>query len=213
MKLTYKDALALLDKVTDANGKKIDFGIRPLVAALHLNGIPTTSSCEGHLDRGCPYPWIDISSDVDVTKPEGEPDPMVTSIGDSLQRLAKDSGNVRLLSTTVVFEANDRRYYIGATPENIQYRPIVEKGDGLALKQANRRILSKFSDLLDSFYTHHHVRYENMLGIEAMGSFGAVRLQCIGSIAADLNEEANSEFLAAAQAEMNDFAEYLKNLH
>jgi hypothetical protein len=53
-----------MDDVGDALGKKIDPGIRKTVVALNVIGLPPQMSCEGHLDRGCPHPWIDI----------GEPD-------------------------------------------------------------------------------------------------------------------------------------------
>lgn len=38
----------------------IDEGILPLVVGLWAHGISTTSSCEGHLDHGEPYPWVNI---------------------------------------------------------------------------------------------------------------------------------------------------------
>lgn len=30
-----------------------------------VNGFKTTGSCEGHIDRGLPYPWIDISHEIE----------------------------------------------------------------------------------------------------------------------------------------------------
>lgn len=47
-------------KVTDKLGKPIDAGIFDTVMALNVLGVPTTMSCEGHLDHGLPYPWVDI---------------------------------------------------------------------------------------------------------------------------------------------------------
>jgi len=38
----------------------VDGKIKPLVAALRWHGFPTTMSCEGHMDRGNPFPWIEI---------------------------------------------------------------------------------------------------------------------------------------------------------
>lgn len=49
-----------MDDVGDRLGKKIDSGIRETVVALNVIGLPPEASCEGHLDRGCPHPWIDI---------------------------------------------------------------------------------------------------------------------------------------------------------
>lgn len=52
-----------MSRTIDRLGKRIDAGIMDCVAALNVNDIRTSASCEGHLDWGCPYPWIDVESD------------------------------------------------------------------------------------------------------------------------------------------------------
>lgn len=52
-----------MSRTIDKLGKRIDAGIMDCVAALNVNDIRTSASCEGHLDWGCPYPWIDVESD------------------------------------------------------------------------------------------------------------------------------------------------------
>jgi hypothetical protein len=42
---------------------QIDEGILETVVAFSAPDIPTSMSCEGHLDHGLPYPWIDIESE------------------------------------------------------------------------------------------------------------------------------------------------------
>jgi hypothetical protein len=49
-------------RTVDRLGKHIDAGILDTVVALNANGINTTASCEGHLDWGAPYPWVDVDS-------------------------------------------------------------------------------------------------------------------------------------------------------
>jgi hypothetical protein len=44
----------------DGLGERVDPGIKDTVVALNLLGIPTVSSCEGHLDHGRTLPWVDI---------------------------------------------------------------------------------------------------------------------------------------------------------
>jgi hypothetical protein len=44
--------------VTDRIGMPIDPGIFETVVALNALDIPTSMSCEGHLDHGLPYPWV-----------------------------------------------------------------------------------------------------------------------------------------------------------
>ena len=49
-----------VENIADKLGKKIDGGIKEAVIAFRLNGFRTDGSCEGHLDWGYPYPWVDI---------------------------------------------------------------------------------------------------------------------------------------------------------
>lgn len=46
----------------DALDMPVDPGIKPMVVALRYLGFNTTASCEGHLDWGFPYPWVEIDS-------------------------------------------------------------------------------------------------------------------------------------------------------
>ncbi len=45
---------------TDKLGTPLDPGIEETVIALNLLGLQTVQSCEGHLDHGCPYPWVTV---------------------------------------------------------------------------------------------------------------------------------------------------------
>lgn len=45
---------------TDNLGMPVDPGIFETVVALNLLGLHTFQSCEGHLDHGCPYPWVTV---------------------------------------------------------------------------------------------------------------------------------------------------------
>ncbi len=44
----------------DALKMPVEKGIRETVLMLNVLGFTTLMSCEGHLDRGLPYPWVDI---------------------------------------------------------------------------------------------------------------------------------------------------------
>ena len=54
------EARADVNKITDGLGMPIDEGIKETVVAFRVSGFPTTGSCEGHLNRGTSYPWVDI---------------------------------------------------------------------------------------------------------------------------------------------------------
>jgi hypothetical protein len=58
--LKWNEVATRFERVTDKLGKRIDTGIFETVVAFNMAGIPTRASCEGHLDWGLPYPWVDI---------------------------------------------------------------------------------------------------------------------------------------------------------
>ena len=49
-----------VEAMKDSKGEPVDEKIKDLVIGLRRWGIKTEFSCEGHLDHGLPYPWIDI---------------------------------------------------------------------------------------------------------------------------------------------------------
>lgn len=70
-------------KVTDRLGKPIDAGIFDTVVALNMLGIPTSMSCEGHLDRGLPHPWIDV----DLPEPANYYPPEIAQMKEDIRLL------------------------------------------------------------------------------------------------------------------------------
>lgn len=61
---TWEETAAYFRRVTDKLGKKIDTGIFETVVTLNMAGIATRASCQGHLDWGLPYPWIDLEPEM-----------------------------------------------------------------------------------------------------------------------------------------------------
>lgn len=56
-----KEIKRKVEQMRSGLGIPVDEKIKPLVIGLHFCGIKeTTFSCEGHLDHGVPYPWVDI---------------------------------------------------------------------------------------------------------------------------------------------------------
>lgn len=52
--------MAEVEKITDSLGKGIDEKIKETVAAFLAHGFTTSASCEGHIDHGLPYPWVEV---------------------------------------------------------------------------------------------------------------------------------------------------------
>lgn len=60
---SWEDAEAFVRRITDGQGCPIDEGIVETVVAFNLLGLRTSQSCEGHLEGGWPYPWVDFETD------------------------------------------------------------------------------------------------------------------------------------------------------
>ena len=52
--------LKKVDLLADGLGHPIDLGIKKPVANFLYKNYETTASCQGHLDWGLPFPWIDF---------------------------------------------------------------------------------------------------------------------------------------------------------
>lgn len=57
---TWDEGCAEVARFADALGSPIDAGIFDTVVVLNLLRMTTYQSCEGHLDHGCPYPWVTL---------------------------------------------------------------------------------------------------------------------------------------------------------
>ena len=62
---TWDETVKHFTNVTDKLGKGIDAGIFETVVVLNILEVRTTQSCEGHLEWGVPYPWIDIQPEIE----------------------------------------------------------------------------------------------------------------------------------------------------
>lgn len=59
---SWEEARAFAGRIADRLGCPIDDGILETVVALNILGFRTCQSCEGHLEGGLPYPWIDFET-------------------------------------------------------------------------------------------------------------------------------------------------------
>ncbi len=48
-----------VEKCVDKLGKGIDEGIKDTVIFLNALDLPTSDSCEGHIERGLPVPYVE----------------------------------------------------------------------------------------------------------------------------------------------------------
>lgn len=59
----WEEMAKKVDSITDALGLQIDSNIKKTVIVLNLLGFTTSASCEGHLDQGLAYPWVDFETE------------------------------------------------------------------------------------------------------------------------------------------------------
>jgi len=61
-KRTFQQCFDDLRGIGDKLGMPIDEGVMLVVAALNMHEIATIQSCEGHLEWGYAYPWVEFQS-------------------------------------------------------------------------------------------------------------------------------------------------------
>lgn len=57
----WNETFARFSRTTDRLDKPIDPGIPEIVVAPNMLSIPTAQFCEGHLDHGLAYSWINLA--------------------------------------------------------------------------------------------------------------------------------------------------------
>lgn len=62
----WNSFVSRVESITDGLGKTVDSGIKETVVAFLANDLETSGSCEGHLDRARPYPWVHVEYVLDT---------------------------------------------------------------------------------------------------------------------------------------------------
>jgi hypothetical protein len=58
----WQEIVRRVESIRDRLGQPVDGQIKHAVCALIANGFETSASCQGHVGRGLPWPWIEIES-------------------------------------------------------------------------------------------------------------------------------------------------------
>lgn len=174
-----------LKLTVDRLGMNIDEGIFETVLYLNAHGLNTTASCEGHLDRGLAFPWVEFSSK------EAE------SAQEKFYELSKQRD--------LLLKENNNNY---------ESSEINEKSEEMWKQQAdadslNREIAENLIDLLNKFYKDKQQDIDSRLIITSIGS--AFRLLSQGGIFQKGRiEDQRENFLKNYKNEMKEFTEFLK---
>ncbi len=183
---SYREMCEQVSTFTDKLGMLIDPGIFEMVVILNLLGLHTFQSCEGHLDHGCPYPWVTII-DEERSRTFNR---MWLSVCE-LEEQAKAS------KTAIAYDR-----YLSA---DIQLRTLLAKWE------AEDRTFRQITLLLDTFYAEQGIQTSPTRLLVKHLHPGTYRLEPgLSLVAKELPDELKAAYLARSQAEMLAFTTFLK---
>jgi len=139
-----------VDKWGDGLGLGIDVGIKETVIVLNLLGFKTAASCQGHMDRGVPAPWIDFDLE------DSEMNGMQKEFTTFLKELQKK-------------ESELEQKYPSASDMNLKeeaLKPLWKKRIemGNQLERLSREKMMALRDVINRFYKKHGYRtYDKIL--------------------------------------------------
>lgn len=183
---------AEVEHKVDKRGMVIDNGIKRLVVSLKAHGFGTTGSCEGHLDRGFPYPWVEVESELAEKLLS---DPRYNVLGEKARLFTKKQANM------TISEINEYEQSV-----NSQIKMNEEAFERLTL-------------VLRDFYKANPPNRPEGVQLEIQkGPWNQSRIQPKGmsslprvkEIQSYWSEEQKAANLAAYRKEIDRFAEFLK---
>lgn len=186
-----------VDLWVDQLGCPIDSEIKEIVVALNAMGIKTTASCEGHLDHGYAYPWVEL----EIDSPDFEQ--LVDDFNTTLKLIEIEESLLEEKYPNLSFlELMDR-------PEAMELLGLYQQRF-LIMKsydQSKMKSLEFFNTLIDLFYENHKVSYDTTL----IFSVEKQRLVNVGAERQIVrSEELQISKLNEYREEMNNFAMFLK---
>ncbi|WP_420421497.1 hypothetical protein [Simkania sp.] len=85
----WREMEECVTEVRDGRGMPIDDQIKDLVIVLNLLGIKTSQSCEGHLNWGLPFPWVEFCPWEDITKLDAQKEKVLEKIAEIESEIAR----------------------------------------------------------------------------------------------------------------------------
>ncbi|PIY74628.1 MAG: hypothetical protein COY85_02660, partial [Candidatus Portnoybacteria bacterium CG_4_10_14_0_8_um_filter_40_50] len=141
-----------VENIGDRIGRPIDEGIRETVAMFKANELPTSDSCEGHVERGLPVPYVEVSA-------PNEPQERFVGQNEVFEKVAKKYNiTPEEAKTSKIDEA-----YWEAMKECSQNE---ETEEYKKWNEENEKLLAKGQGLLEEFYKERQVEPNVKLQIE-----------------------------------------------
>ncbi len=192
------------EKIVDALGYGIDDGIKETVTAFNISGLPTSSSCEGHLNRGLLLPWVKVSA-------PSEPKDRFVVGEDTISRIAKKYD----IPEEDVRRANNKNAWIELRDELSNKDETKEYIDW---REKNKKLINRANTFLTDFYKEHKaidgirlVVSENSEGDFHIHSKSEYAVMPISEkVFSSEEKRGHLEIQELARKEMNLFTEFLR---
>ena len=182
----YQEMHERVATFTDKLGMPIDPGIFETVVALNLLELHTFQSCEGHLDHGCPYPWVTI---IDEERSRTFNRTWLSMC--VLEEQAKAS------RTATAYD-----YYLSAD---------IELRAQLARWEAEDLVFRQITELFDAFYAEQERQTNPPRLLVRRLHPGTYRIEPgFSLVVKELPDDLKATYLARGQAEMQAFTSSLK---
>ena len=179
-KAQWDKMYARMSKMTDKLGRGIDAGIMDTVVVLNLLELPTTGSCEGHLDRASGAPWVHVGTN------EGDDE----------------------MKAYFHFMQEGKEAHEKGQPSKHLFEQAHAKRRVVRQKQLIFR--QKLVDYLDIFYTSRYVPYDIRLVIQDLGDGTSRLENQGANLQEIATAEIKQQKLREYQAEMQAFTTFLK---
>ena len=201
----WNQKMKAIEKIEDRLGKPVDEKIKEAVVALWAFDIPTSGSCEGHIEEGLPAPWIDIEA---LNRPEHR---FVNE--DAIYQTVAQKHNIPLERLKEEDWEGDRETLIklwdelGKQEETEEYKKW---------KEANEALGRRIEELLEEFYRDRNTEVSMRLNTQIYDAGSIVRLTSGEKDAKPSKEFSEEERIMAStrlpqyQSEFEAFKEFLK---
>ncbi len=185
----------------DALGMSIDPGIKNAVIALNLLSLKTSASCEGHIDRGLAYPWVDFNTE---NKQIQELNKKVEIINQSMDEKESEIRNkYPHLSHGEALRQEESEVLNAIYKERRELNQKIEV--------TSRSQLISLKQLLDNFYRRRPSAPDRMIIIHELNPTFLRMYSIGGDWQIVRNNAERTKKLREYQEEMKQFADYLRN--
>jgi hypothetical protein len=200
---TWNDMAAQVDTWVDGLGMGIDPEIKNTVIVLNLLGFKTDASCQGHIDRGVPAPWVDF------TVKDPELDALHKQWVAIIQEIDRKESQLKEKYPDLSLREIDTSSLEPLWQQRWTMRDQLEK--------LSRTKIMGLRDLICAFYKkhtkHRNYAYDNILFLMEFGSlnFRLISLGADWQVTRD--EKERQQKLKEYQEEMRLFTNFLKDYY